>query len=115
MRRVDKPVILFCDDGSEIELPSKWEICGHCRGNGTSSSYLGAFTSDDWHDLDDEWREDYMAGRFDRACDACDGLGRVRVADYGRMTDEQRAAYEAQLQDDAEYAAMVAAERRMGA
>src|SRR6185437_12042629 len=30
--RMAKTPILFCDDGSEVELPSKWMICSACQG-----------------------------------------------------------------------------------
>src|SRR5262245_25725128 len=114
MRDRNKPVILFCDDGSEKELATYWEICGHCRGDGTSSAYLGAFTGDEWREMDSDWQEDYLAGRFDRACESCGGSGKGRVGDWSRLSSEDAAVYEAQLQDDREYDAMCAAERRYG-
>ncbi len=36
---------------------------------------------------------EYMRGDYDRACDACDGSGKVQVADYSQMSKEQRAEY----------------------
>ena len=33
-----KTPTLYCNDGSEIELPSKWTICRHCQGEGTSTA-----------------------------------------------------------------------------
>lgn len=97
-----KQPILFCDDGSEIELPSKWVICSCCDGHGKSSAYLGAFTRDDLDDEGIDFQEDYFAGRYDRACDDCGGTGKVLIADYERMTPDQRAAYDDQCRIDRE-------------
>lgn len=106
--------ILFCDDGSEIELPFKWVICSACSGHGKSSAYLGAYTSDDMDEAGPEFRDEYMAGRYDRPCISCDGAGKHKVADGSRMTQEQRAAYRYQRQEERETRAIEAAERRFG-
>lgn len=94
------PAIYDADSDEPRELPFKWEICGTCEGHGKSSSYLGAFTRDQLSDMGDDWCDDYFAGRMDRACDACDGLGKVKVADYSRMSAEDRQAYDEQREDD---------------
>jgi hypothetical protein len=106
---------LFCDDGSEIELPTRWEICAACRGEGKSSAYLGAYTSSEMDEAGPEFMDEYMRGAYDRPCISCDGLGRHKVADGTRMTKEQRAAYRFQCQADREIEAIHRAERRMGA
>ena len=108
-----KPV-LFCDDGSEIKLPFKWVICSTCRGEGKSSAYMGAFTQDDLDRELPEFLGEYMAGQYDRPCDDCDGTGKVAVADFPRMTSEQRKEYNAQRRAEREVAAEEAAERRAG-
>lgn len=75
-----RPVILYCDD-EEIHMPTRWRICGQCEGRGTSSAYLGAFTRDDFEEEGPEFVEDYMAGRYDRACETCEGSGKVLEVD----------------------------------
>jgi hypothetical protein len=107
-----KTLTLYCDDGSEIELPHKWEICSHCRGDGKSSSHLGAFTSSEWNEMDIEWQELYIAGRFDQDCPHCEG-GKVKVPDWSRMTKAQRKKWNAQCRAEAEVYAEERAERRM--
>jgi hypothetical protein len=90
--------ILFCDDGSEIELPFKWEICSRCDGHNRNCEHVecdgGGFTSSEW--------EDYLAGRYDRPCPYCEG-GKVKVADRSRMTKAQWREFVAQERDDADY------------
>lgn len=113
-------VYVETDDGDLIEatLPTRWEICGCCRGEGTSSAYLGAITESDrepggtWEDPEDF--DHYMRGGYDRACDDCDGAGKVRVVDHDRLTVEQRQSYREAVEDEREYRAEVAAERRAG-
>lgn len=109
-----KAPVLFCDDGAEIALPSKWVICSTCSGNGKHSAHLGAFTADDMAFEGPDFLNDYMAGFYDKSCESCDGTGKVAVADRSKMTREQRDEYDAQRRADREYAAEVAAERRAG-
>jgi hypothetical protein len=110
-----KAPVLYCDDDTEIELPFKWAICSACDGHGKSSAYLGAFTQSEMDEQGPDFFDEYMAGGYDRTCDGCDGLGRVKVADPKRMPIKQRLAYARQLADDAEIDAIHDAERRMGA
>ena len=91
--------------------PTRWEVCYQCRGSGTSSAYLGAFTGDEWRSLDQDFREDYMDGHYDRVCDVCNGRTTVKMIDEDRLTKEQANELDA-LQRCYE---MEANERRMGA
>lgn len=110
-----KAPTLCCDDGSEIELPFKWVICSDCRGDGKSSAYLGAYTRSEMDEAGPEFCDDYMAGRYDRPCDGCEGLGRVKVADKARISKLNWREWVAQCRADREIDAISAAERRMGA
>lgn len=110
-----KQPILFLEDGSEITLPTRWEICGCCEGSGKSSAYLGAFTRDDMDEAGQEFMDDYMAGHYDRACDPCGGTGKVPVVDRAKLTPEYKVEWDAQCRADAECAAIERAERAMGA
>ena len=103
-------------DGSyrEVTVPTKWEICDGCQGEGQSSAYLGAFTASEWAEEDQEFQEDYFAGRYDRACEDCKGSGKVKVIDDERCDPVAREAFYAQEQADADMAAERAAERRFG-
>lgn len=93
-----KPV-LYNGDDTETPLPTKWHICPQCEGRGHSSGYLGAFTGEQMRE-DPEFAEDYMAGKYDRACDTCGGSGKVEVVDRKQLTKAQRRAWDAQEEAD---------------
>jgi DnaJ-class molecular chaperone len=107
---------LFDGEDNEIELPTKWAICGTCDGEGKHSRHLGAYTRDEFYEAfgTPEEREDYFAGFYDKSCEDCDGTGKVKVVDDSRLTEEQRTALREAVDDEAEYQATVEAERRMG-
>lgn len=70
----------------EIELPTVWEICTRCRGNGThvNPSIDGhGISEDEWNgpDWDEESRETYMSGGYDVRCEAGCVDGKVLVPD----------------------------------
>lgn len=106
---------LYRDDGSETPVQFKWCICGGCDGSGKSSAYLGAFTRENLDDQGDEFCEDYFAGNYDRACDRCEGTGKVQIADRKAMSRADLAIWDEQRCAEAEDRACQAAERRMGA
>jgi len=60
---------------TKAQIPFEWEICNVCRGDGGHSNRLGVINVDDW---DDEELGDYFAGRYDVACERCDGSGKIR-------------------------------------
>ncbi len=105
--------------GIDVQLPARWVICSHCQGSAKSSSYLGAFTASEWQEQDDDFKEDYMAGRYDRPCEPCAGLGRVQVIDAKACTGWRNRillkAYREQERSNREIDAIQAAERAMGA
>jgi len=117
---MSKTPTLYDEDGNETELPFKWEICERCEGCATDRGASvecdgGGFTSSEWAEQDDDFKEDYIAGKYDRPCAYCNGLGRIKVPDFRKMDPETCQEYLEQEQDDRDYDAMCAAERRMGA
>jgi hypothetical protein len=72
------------DDGEVIthKLPSCWQICDRCRGAGTHDhpAFSNGFTQEDF-DQDPDFRDEYMAGRYDVRCEVCDGAGKVLAPD----------------------------------
>ena len=114
------PTVLTWTDPETDEthtLPSELVLCPTCRGKGTSSAYLGAFTQEDREQMShDEW-DDYMGGCYDRTCEQCNGLRVIAVLDEDRarrVMPEVLAAFLADEEDERGYQAMVAAERRYG-
>lgn len=102
---------IFDEDDNEIELPTKWAICGTCRGNGKHSLRLGAITQEDREQWSDDEFADYMAGFYDERCDDCED-GKVKVVDQDRLSPEQHKAWEDATRAEAEYQAEVRAEQR---
>ena len=95
-------------------FPAKYQVCPTCKGRGTSSAYLGAFTTDEMYEMGDDFRDAYLAGDYDRPCSNCSGRTTILVPDMERMTYNQQQEvirYEQQITD---LEAMEAAERRMG-
>lgn len=90
---------LYLDD-EQVELPTLWTICGACRGEGKSSAYLGAYTSSEWAEQDDDFREDYMNGAYNRPCDACNGSGKIKKVDESCLSPEHLEAWRAQCVED---------------
>jgi RecJ-like exonuclease len=114
----NRDLVLYMGD-VEITLPFRWEICPSCDGRGTDRGASvecdgGGFTASEWAEQDDDFRADYLAGRYDRACPHCEG-GKIKVADESKMTPEEITAWHDQLRDDAEYESICRMERRMGA
>ncbi len=104
--------LLYTDDGGEETLPFKWEICSQCRGHGTSTRYLGAFTADQMRE-DPEFAEDYKNGEYDRTCETCQGGGKVKVLDETKLSPEKLEAYRDQQRDDEDTRAIERQERMM--
>ena len=121
-----KIVTLENDEGEEFEaeLPTKWEICGDCRGEG--KTYLGwrakdqpAFTAEDFDREGPDFREDYFSGRYDKDCPACSGTGKVLEVDEAACKASGKYSefvlYEQIQQSDREYERDCELERCYGA
>lgn len=65
-----------------------WEICDQCDGEGKHSKHLGVISAetlyDDW---DDEIRDSYFSGGYDRSCTACSGSGKIKVIDEDSLNE----------------------------
>ena len=94
---------------SERDL--EWAVCGTCYGKGTSSLYLGSFSTEQlWEDP--EFAEEYMSGRYDKPCPECGGRTTVRQVREGAKHSDQ---IEEWFKGMYELRAEEASERRMGA
>lgn len=104
-----------------FEIPARFEVCGTCEGKGSHvnpSIDADGLSSDDF-DEDPDFRERYFAGDYDTTCYGCRGSRVVPVPDEAACcTPVLKAAlkaYEDRAEDDDDYDALCAAERRMGA
>jgi hypothetical protein len=107
-------VIVYDDEGNEVTLPTKWEVCSACGGEGKSSAYLGAFTPDELDREGEDFVIDYWNGAYDRECEICNGRTTVRAVDEDNLTMEQAVLWGREQQAYAEALAEEAAERRAG-
>lgn len=93
---------------SEHEFPARFVVCSDCEGEGTHlhpAIREHAYTSEEWADEDDEFREEYMRGGrglYGVTCDTCSGRRVVPVVDARRLTLEQKKLFELyEKQEDA--------------
>lgn len=104
------------EDGNEVVIPSKYEVCGRCKGHGTHDhpAFSNGFTSSEWAEMDQDSRDNYMSGAYDVMCTECDGQRVVLVPDFDNMTDELREIVEAEERAEREIRAAQRMERMMG-
>jgi RecJ-like exonuclease len=107
------------EDGEivDLEIPARFEVCETCNGKGShvNPSIDSHGLSREDFDEDPDFAESYFAGDYDVPCNECDGRRVVPVVDESRASKEAIAAAISKQEDDAEYAALCAAERRAGA
>ena len=112
--------ILYMDDGTEKQLPTKNEVCGNCRGEGSHVNRAidgNGITSSEMDEIlhdDPEFLDNYMSGVYDVPCDECHGKRVVPVVDRSRVSDEEWQEYQEQCEIEAAWDAEREAERRMG-
>lgn len=105
---------IYVDDFPEDRkyLPTKWEICPSCLGDGTIRPNISEET---YFDMGPEEREDYFEGRHDRPCPECDGSGKIKVIDEARCDPADLEEYRTQEADRLASEYEAAAERKLGA
>jgi len=128
-RRVDEDrMVIFLtltdDEGEEVEhaLPARYDVCPACEGRGKhvdpnidASGWRHEDDSHDpWDDEDDDGRTAYQRGVYDVPCATCHGKRVVLEVDTRACDPKVLEAWSDQCEDDAEYAAMVRAERAFG-
>jgi hypothetical protein len=105
------------EEGEEVTLRCKFEVCHRCRGTGThvNPAVDGHGISPEEFAEDPDFEEAYFSGVYDVRCEECNGDRVVPVPDPERNSPEAMAGYEAWLQEEYEYRQMCEMERRMGA
>lgn len=110
------PPVLF-DGDTEINLPTKFEVCPTCEGKGVHvnpSIDAGGLSAQDFAE-DPDFAEEYLSGRYDVTCYRCQGERVVPVVDESRLDKETLEKFHKQQQEDEDFRRMQEAERRMGA
>jgi len=117
MKTSQGDIIRQAIEGEQIQrctITEDWVICATCRGSGGHSNRFGAFSANEWNEQDDEFRDNYLSGRYDENCDTCDGTGKVLMLNEDELSDEAREYLHDYLEDEYETAAMERAERMAG-
>ena len=71
--------------------PSPWVICPTCSGDGHHAKHLGSFTATEFNDYfeDEDDRDAYFNGDYDRMCQTCRGSGKLREAELAAAMEEE--------------------------
>jgi len=108
-----------CECSETHELPSKFEVCGECRGKGTivnpSIDRYHGITQEEF-DNDPQFFEDYTSGVYNEQCPRCAGLRVIEVVDKSMLNPEQKkifSKYREQEEDRAAFDREWAREIRM--
>ncbi len=90
-------IVLENDMGEEVALPSRYVVCDRCEGKGVHDhpAFSNGITGEEWHEMDEDDRDNYMRGAYDVRCSACNGKRVVLVADEARMNPKQKAMWAA--------------------
>lgn len=75
--------------------------CPTCNGAGRHSRALGCITQEQWErDWDEDEREAYVSGAYDKTCSDCRGTGRVSKTRLAEMADERQDRRTRAMEDD---------------
>lgn len=102
----------------EHQLPAKFEVCHRCEGRGTHTNPSidgNGLTAEDFEEAGPDFKDDYLSGVYDVPCELCKGERVIPVLDKARCPPALLKAYKKAQREEADYQAMCAAERRMGA
>lgn len=104
---------IYTEDGGEedLRLPSRRIVCPTCDGSGAQDVFENGVPNE-FFDEDPDFAEDYRSGMYDRPCGECHGRNVVDAVDYDQMDAATRQKVEWHEEQQAAYAAEVAAERR---
>lgn len=61
------------------------EDCSRCRATGEHSHRFGEYSSEEFSDLDDDFRNSYLSGKYDAQCEECKGSGFIYLIDQDKL------------------------------
>ncbi len=116
---VSNPKFEMTEDETEPEtltlvLPARFEVCETCNGKGSrvNPSIDSNGISGEEFDEDPDFAESYYRGDYDVPCYRCGGARVSPVVDETRARPGDLAAYEAHLEEQADYDAECRSEAR---
>jgi len=98
-------LVLYGENGKEIVLPTCWEVCDRCHGEGKHSNPsidgngITASEMDEMCYHDEDFAENYFSGVYDVTCHECEGNRVTKVVNLGAMSTEHVEAYEQQQKE----------------
>lgn len=120
MARETRDVLKTFEEEYGVSLPTSWEICPTCNGDGKHVNPdidSNGLTREDF-DQDPDFAESYFSGMYDVTCYECRGRSSVRVVDTDMLkhTDPEMLELWNEWQSSIhESCAISRAERMMGA
>ncbi len=114
-------LILYGENGKEIQLPTCWAVCDRCHGEGKHSNPAidgNGITASEMAEMcyeDESFAENYFGGVYDVTCHQCDGKRVMKVVNLGAMSDADVAEYRSQQEQRRESELESYYERRAGA
>lgn len=103
--------ILYVENGPDIKLPTRVEICPSCGGEGARDCFSNGMTAEEMHEQGEEFAEDYAAGMYSTVCGECEGENVIRVVDESQLDPETLTAWHHQEQEAADLRRADAQER----
>ena len=114
-------LFLYGENGKEIPLPTCWEVCDRCNGEGKHSNPSidgNGITASEMAEMcyeDEDFADNYFSGVYDVTCHQCDGKRVMKVVNLGAMSEEDIAEYHSQQEQRRESELESYYERRAGA
>ena len=114
-------LFLYGENGKEIPLPTCWEVCDRCHGEGKHSNPSidgNGITASEMAEMcyeDEDFADNYFSGVYDVTCHQCDGKRVMKVVNLGAMSKEDIAEYHSQQEQRRESELESYYERRAGA
>jgi len=95
----DTHFVVYLDDDSEIDLPTKWVVCDLCDGEGKHVNSSIDSNGINLNDRPTEFWGRYMGGEFDVPCYKCHGRSTAKGIDEDACDPEHLGAWYRQQEE----------------
>jgi hypothetical protein len=96
----DTNFVVYLDDDSEIDLPTKWVVCDLCDGEGKHVNPSIDGGGINVNDRSPEFWGRYMGGEFDVSCYKCNGRSTAKDIDEDACDPEHLDAWYRQQEEE---------------